>query len=377
MCSITYSMINGVTSSINTTIDEFKKRGIETLILSPEYGVTLRKEHVKAPSSLVQGSIISLMGKEERMFSFKALKTIKEIDRKFNPDAYWLHTITWKSNPFENYIVTKNKPKVLTYHTLVEDYGKVYAGTIGGLTMRFRSESVCSKMNEIISPSLFIKNKLIGYGVKKPITVIPTGVKISKNSFSKEEVCSHFKINVNAKILLYVGRIFKEKNIESILRAAKDLKKTNYCFVVLFIGSGNIQEMTEKAKKMNVNDVVIFTGPLPKEETDKIYKACDAFVFASQTETQGLVIGEAMMSNLPVIALDSPIREEVYPEGTAVIVKNEKNFANDIIKTLSCNKRRNLMIQKANTFASNKFSVKKMAEKQIKIFENLVIKNNR
>jgi len=376
ICSLTYPLPNGVTISINASIDEFKKRGIECIVISPNYDVgKFRPEHFPVSSSKLAEKIGRILGKNERTFSLTAYGEMKKIINEFNPDAFWLHTLTWAPNIFEIFIRKSNKPKVLTYHTMVEEYGRIYALELGAFIMRKRSKSVCEKMDSIITPSSVMKKKLQEYGVTKPIYVISTGIEIVKDQFKKEDVLKKFNIDSKNKLLLYVGRISKEKNLNVLLHLAVELKKRNYKAKIIFVGPGDIQITKKIASKMNISDMVIFSGALSKKETQRLYTGCDAFVFSSQTETQGLVIGEAMAAEIPVVALNSPIQKEIYPEDTAVVIYEESKFADQLIDILENEDKKKEMIKRAKKFVLANFSINLMFEKQMKIFEKL-IKNN-
>jgi 1,2-diacylglycerol 3-alpha-glucosyltransferase len=374
--SLTYPLPNGVTVSLNTAVDGILKKGHEVMIVAPDYKMgKVRPEHYTVPSSLVLHMMAkNILGKEERVFRMNAQKKIGELSAQFNPDIYWLHSVTWAPNAFEQEMIKSKKKKVLFYHTLVEEYGRLYAGDMGAYVMRKRTKALGNKVDAIMTPSDMMKRRLIDCGVKTPISIIPTGIEMPKKSFTKKEIREKFNIPDKMKVLLYLGRMSKEKNLSVLLDMMKELKDKNYPAVLLFVGPGDIEEVNEDAKKMGIKERVICTGPIKREEAQKIYGACDAFVFSSQTETQGLVVGEAMLAKTPVVALVSPIQKEVYPEGKATVVKKEKDFANAVISTLENKKETEKMIQEAEKFVLKDFSKKAMIEKQIKVFESVLKK---
>lgn len=371
--SLTYPLPNGVTTSLDTSVDGFSEAGHEIRIVAPEYKMgKARKEHYPVPSSVLTRTVLSLFGKEERTFGLRAKIYIDKIAKSFQPDAYWLHTLMPVPNAFEKYMMASGKPKVLTYHTLVERYGSLYAGQIGSSLMRARSRTVANKMDVIISPSRVTEQKLRQYGVKKPIYVIPTGIEIPELLFTKEDLARKYDFALDAKVLLYVGRVSKEKNIEALLRVVKLLKGKKVNVVLLVIGPGDIEEMKKKAKKMGIGENIIFTGPLIRENAQKHYGGADAAVFSSQTETQGLTTGEAMVAGVPVVALDSPTREEFYPEDVAMVARDESDFADAILCILNNPAERQKKIEAAKRFARDTFSKKRMIERQIALFESLI-----
>jgi len=374
-CSLEYPLPNGVTISLNTSITELKRMGIKTIVISPDYNIgKIRKEHYPLPPSIIVKNIGAIAGRKANTFgaglSMFAYPQIKEVIKKFNPDIYWLNTIAWTINPFEIAMLETDKPKVVTYHTLLEDYGKIYAGEAGAIAMKLKSELICNRADAIIVPSKTIRNKLYDYGVVKPIYVIPTGISFAKRGYSKQELKKRFNIPKNSKVLLYVGRISKEKNIEFLLDILKRLQDKINC-KLLIIGMGDIDQYKNIAKTKEVLKNTIFVGEMPKKEIEKIYGACDVFVFASQTETQGIVIGEAMASGLPVVILDSKISKEVYPQSTAIIAKNKDEFITGVLNVL--NNNNDIMINNAKEFVNKNFSKEKMIKDQFEIFNSLFL----
>lgn len=374
--SLTYPLPNGVTASLNTAVDGLLASGHEVMIVAPDYKMKkTRPEHHTVPSSLILHKVAkNILGKEERVFRMNSKKKIEELAKNFDPDIYWLHSVTWAANAFEQQMIKSKKKKVLFYHTLVEEYGRLYAGNMGAFVMKKRTESLGNKVDAIMTPSDMMKKRLIQCGVKKPISIIPTGIDAPGKSFTKKEIVEKFKIPEKMKILLYLGRMSKEKNLDVLLDMIKELKEKNYNAVLLFVGPGDIDEVNNDAKKMNISDRVICTGPLKREDAQRVYGACDAFVFSSQTETQGLVVGEAMLAKTPVVALVSPIQKEVYPEGKAVVVRKEKDFAQAVVDILENKTKRERMVKEAEEFVLQNFSKKAMIEKQIKVFQEVLKK---
>lgn len=372
ICSLTYPLLNGVTVSINATVDGLLKKGDQALVVSPRYGKGRhRPEHRPVPSSYIAKTLGSLIGKDERTFGVTAFFHIKKIIGEFNPDIFWLHTLTWAPNAFELNMLRSPKPKVLTYHTLVEEYGRVYGGEIGANLMKRRSKSLANKMDAIITPSKIIKKKLISYDVTKPIYPIPTGIESVKKYFTKKELHQEFNIPPNAKILLCVGRICKEKNIGALLKIMKEINKRDKNIFLILIGPGEPDEFKKIAKDLKISDKVIFTGPLPKEKVQKSYGGADVFVFPSKTETQGLVVGEAMMAKTPVVALNSQIIPDVYPKKTLFVANNQKEFVNTLFEILKNKKKREKVTKEAKKFIEENFSMEAMTKKQRELFSKL------
>lgn len=372
--SLTYPLANGVTISINTSIDGFLAAGHKVLVVAPRYEDfgKIRPEHYPVASSEISRWFLSALHHRERLFSARSAPgEIEEIIAQFSPDAFWMHTLTWTKNAFERLMFKSDRPKVLTYHTLVEDYGRAYAGEIGAWKMRVRSRDVANEMDAIIVPSQVIAKRLSLYDVRKNIDVIPTGISIPDSSYAKPEIATRFRFPSDATVLLYVGRVSREKNIAKLIQLLEPLLREKNA-VLLLVGPGDLIEAQDHAQQLGIARQVICTGALPKNDTQKIYGASDAFVFASQTETQGLVIGEAMLSGTPVVALNSPIQPEIYPDSVAAVVRDEQRFADVVRDILRDDKRREIMTARAKKFVEENFSIASMITKQIALFERLL-----
>ncbi len=371
--SLTYPLPNGATVSIDASIDGLIEKGDEVIIIGPRYKMLRhRPEHYQAPFSSMSKAVGRLVGKQERTFELTAFFYIKELAKEFKPDIYWLHSLAWPPNAFELHMLKSNKPKVLSYHTLVEEYGEMYGGKIGLDLMRRRSKKVANKMDAVIVPGNFIKERLIGYGVKKPIYIIPTGIAKVDNYLAKADLCGKFNIPKKAKIMLYVGRICKEKNIEALLGALKEIKDKEKDIFLLLVGPGEIEKFKKIAAKKKVANRVVFTGPFSSEETQKIYGGADVFVFPSKkTETQCLAVAEAMMAEVPVIALCRQSQSWVYPRDLFISVKSELDFPEAIPETLKNSEKNRKMVKNAKKFVLEKFSRERMIERQRKLFLNL------
>ncbi len=375
-CALTYPLPNGVTVSLDISADGILERGHDIKIVSPDYEKgRVRPEHEPVPSSILANKAAeSLLGRKERVFGVGAGKEIRKISKEFNPDLYWLHTVTWSSNAFESHMLRSKKGKILFYHTWVEKYGELYAGDAGAFLMKKRTKLLCNNMDAVMVPSGVVKEKLLEYGVRTPMHIVRTGVEPPNESFKREDLEKKFGIPKEQKILLYVGRISKEKNLMVLLDTLEYLRGKNEEVSLLLVGPGDLDKMTEEAKKRGVEKMVFCTGPLKREEVKKIYGACDVFVFPSKSETQGIVLEEAMASDIPVVALDSLIRNEIYPEGKALVAKEDSKFKEKVLEILKDKEKREDMVREAKKFVLDNFSKEEMVKKQMTIFEE-VLKN--
>jgi len=371
--SLTYPLANGVTNSINVTTDGMLKAGHEVVVVAPDYDTgSVRAEHRPVSSSHILEVVTKPLGNSERFFSVKAVGEIQKIVDQFDPDVYWLHTVTWAPNIFEVMLQRSKKKKLLTYHTLVDYYAKIYAGKLGEQQMVSRSRDVANIMDAVIAPSQFVKNRLEGWEVKTPIEVIPTGIPSAESGYSSTELKAKFQIPKKHHILLTVGRVVRDKNIGALLRTLQLIVKDRPEVTLLLVGPGNLEDFRKEAQSLGVADHVVMTDAVKPAEARRIYSGADLFVFASQSETQGLIFGEAMNAGLPIVALDSPIRGEYYPETVALVGRDERHLATLIQTALTDQQKRAELIAAGHQFFQAELSLDVMTRKQLALLEKLV-----
>lgn len=176
----------------------------------------------------------------------------------------------------------------------------------------------------VIAPSPKIRALLRAYGVQKPIYVLPTGIRLQQ--FRRTRTCARkaralrvrLGIAPGAKVLLFVGRLGREKNIEFVIRAFAELRKMRGEVDFVLVGEGPIRDQLKSlVTRLALKEATIFTGPITHAEIAPYYQAADLFVFSSLTDTQGIVVLEAIASGLPVVAL----RDEAFTS----MVKNGRN----------------------------------------------------
>lgn len=371
--SLTYPLPNGVTNSINTTVDGFVTAGHEIMIIAPDYGLPrARPEHYTVASSLVEKTFLTMLNRKEQTYSPTATPQIRRLLAQFDPDAFWLHSVTFSRNAFERVMINSGKPSVLTYHTHVDVYGRIYGGVVGEQLMIKRSIDVCDAVDAIITPSHLMEQDLQKFYISKPTYVIPTAIQQPPSSYTKAQLHERFHIPSNHAILLYVGRVVIEKNIMALFKMMADLIKTDPHTTLLMIGPGDLDAAKRAIHKYKIGRHVILTGQVQAEETKKCYGGADVFVFASKSETQGLVVGEAMIVGTPVVALASEIQPEMYPNTVASIAEREEDLAPLVHRALHNKEEVAKLATKAKHFVESNFSVEKMISRQIALFESLI-----
>ena len=203
-----------------------------------------------------------------------------------------------------------NLPVIATYHTLFEEYLQHYAPMLpaGWLKRRARglSRRQCNALDGVIVPSTAMRERLLGYGVGVPLHVLPTGIPVER--FRGRDGAAFRRLHGIAPerpVALFVGRVAHEKNIGFLLDALQHALRQRPDVLLLIAGEGPARaELAARVKRQGLGEAVRFIGYLDRAEAlPACYAAADVFVFASRTETQGLVLLEAMAAGLPVVAL--------------------------------------------------------------------------
>jgi len=197
-------------------------------------------------------------------------------------------------------------PIVSTYHTLYDRYAH-YIPSFPRRYLRFKIAKHTSfyynSVDHVLTPSEASKRWLLRHSVESPITVIPTGAP-DRQMLERSEMRHKLQIPPEHKILLYVGRIALEKNLGILLEASAKVMRKDPSVRLWLVGDGPYrQACIEQARALGIGDRVTFAGFVPRHDVDQYYAAADLFVFSSVTETQGLVVQEAMTYGLPTVAL--------------------------------------------------------------------------
>ncbi len=214
----------------------------------------------------------------------------------------------------------RGKRVVFTYHTMYDEYSESYIPWLGlGKTKAIKGIvrrlvlGFCNKCDLVVVPSTGAKDFLKGKKVKTKIEVIPTGIDVDR--FAKADGSDLMEeYGIEGPLIIYTGRVAKEKNIDMLLEAYKRVSETHDVTLML-VGAAD-KELEAKAKDISG---VVLTGKIKPEEMPKYYNIPGTlfFVTPSYTETQGITFLEAMAAGLPVIAMGC--------WGSGDFVKNRKN----------------------------------------------------
>ena len=271
-------------------------------------------------------------------------------------------------------------PLVFTYHIRYEDYSHyvpLIPKSISKKYIKRMAVNYSNKCDTVIAPSTAIKKLLRNREIKVPIKVIPSGINVEifrKDTGERNAIRNKYKINDDDILLITVSRISKEKNIKFLFKAFSEIKKKADNVKFLVVGDGAIKkELEEMAKNINLEKDIIFTGLVSRDEIVGLYQASDLFVFASLTETQGLVAVEAMAAGSPVVAIKASGIEDMVDNGKDGILTGNSidEFSNSVLEVVNNGDLRKRLSAQAK-INSEKFSVELWIKKMVELYKGLV-----
>jgi glycosyltransferase involved in cell wall biosynthesis len=269
-------------------------------------------------------------------------------------------------------------PVVHTYHTLYVEYTNTYAPFLRGFARWWlirKSRIYANQCQTIIAPSPSMKKLIRQYGIVTPIEAIPTGIDPDAfTSMTPESLRHKFSIPADRHVLLFVGRLGDEKNIRFLLRAFKIIWQRREKTHLLFIGGGPQEEEYKKiVANQPFHDHITFAGFLPKGETNKIFGACDLFVFPSITDAQGIVVVEAFAAGIPVVAVNRLGPSDIVRDNEDGFLTplNEQAFADKVIYLLENEKMRRHFGQAARNNAL-RFSSANSTRHLVEVYQRLI-----
>jgi len=311
-----FPRVNGVSTSIETFRRTLVAQGVEVRLVVPRYGDEPEEEDVIR----VAGRPV-LGDPEDRLVGWRAMhRAVLEAAR----DCDLVHIQT----PFiAHYAGLKAARQlglsvVATYHTLFEEYLQHYArfipsGWLRGQARAF-SRRQCNQLDAVIVPSTAMRQRLETYGVRSPMHVLPTGIPLAQFA-AGDGMAFRLRHGIaeDRPVALFVGRVAHEKNIGFLLDALAHTRQTRADTLLVIAGEGPaMNDLKAQTAALGLQDSVIFIGYLDRKQAlPDCYAAADVFVFASRTETQGLVLIEALAAGVPVIALSEMGTTDILAPG--------------------------------------------------------------
>lgn len=377
--------INGVATSASSLREVLLRHGHKVLVVTINptgKDVIFEKDTIRIPGlefKKIYGYRLAWL------YNQKAAKKITE----FHPDLFHIQT-EFGIGIFGQILAKKLKvATVYTYHTMFEDYS--YYVTKGHFDQAVRTilrtytKNMVDNVNEVIVPSVKIKDYFRQIKVDKYINIVPTGLDLEKfdnknfdiNEVNKEK--ERIGIKPDDKVLFSLGRVAKEKSIDVCLKGfANYLKKYKDKHIkFLIVGSGpDIDEFIKLSKELGIDDKTIFLGAVENTKAPFYYQLGDYFVSASISETQGLTFMEAMASSLPILArFDTNLLGVIEDNKSGIFFIDEDDFADKLNKLIHLpNKEKEEIIKNAKEKVEP-FSIEKFYENVMGVYNRAIKKN--
>ena len=371
-----FPRVNGVSTSIETFRRNLHQLGHTIHLIAPDYGLVSADESdvTRVPSKWIP------FDPEDRFMSYRWVMSQLEKLRLEKYDIIHVQT------PFvAHYLGLKiasllHIPCVETYHTFFEEYLYHYVPLAPKFLMRYIAKRFSrhqgNHLSGMVVPSHPMLHILRAYGIATKIEVIPTGIEPSSFELgNRVSFREKHGIDQNRPLLLFVGRVAHEKNIGFLLRVTDRVKTHIPDILFVIAGEGPARKsLSDEVEKYGLTENVKFIGYLNRlTELNSCYRASDIFIFSSRTETQGLVLLEAMAQGIPVVSTAELGTRDVLQEGQGVWIAKEDvgDFSNKIIKLLESEKLRVDLGQVGRNY-THEWSAAKQAVRLVDFYQSMI-----
>ncbi|MGP9767385.1 glycosyltransferase [Halomonas sp. AOP13-D3-9] len=357
-----FPRVNGVSTSIASFLGALERLGHSVTLICPDYplGQVAEPGVMRIRSRRIPGD------PEDRMMRYRDLLALTPQLADVAFDLIHVHT------PFTAHYAgvalgrRLNIPVIATYHTLFEEYIHHYIRWLPRRWLRLAARRLsvhqCQQLDALVAPSRAMQDALSRYGVTTPTTVIATGLALesfchSQGGQDDSDFRTHYNLPQEAQLLLYVGRAAFEKNIDFLIDMLPKVLAEHPTTRLIITGEGPAHDsLVQRAQEVGVADAVLFLGYLGRNgPLQAAYRAADVFVFASRTETQGLVLLEAMALGTPVVSTAMMGTLDVLKEGEGCLIAedNHDDFAAKVNRLLSDEPLRQQLAERAQSYAAS------------------------
>ena len=311
---------NGVVTSVQNLFDELTAKGHDVRILT--ISDTLHS-HKEGAVYYIRSVPLKAVYPDLRMPTSYRHKLIQEII-DWKPDVVHSQCEFFSYQFAARISRITGAPLVHTYHTLYEQYLTSYiipSKRLGDYLAKVLSRRRLKRVDTLVAPTQKVENTLQNYGMRAPIRVVPSGISLEQHHqrlTAGERLAKRRALGINDEdqVLINLGRLGGEKNLDELIRLFAEARKQNDNLKFLIVGDGPAREDLEKlAKELELEGDVIFTGMGSPSEVQNYYQLGDVFVSASTSETQGLTYIEAAANGLPLLCRQDDCLADVLQEG--------------------------------------------------------------
>jgi glycosyltransferase involved in cell wall biosynthesis len=371
-----FPRVNGVSTSIHTFRDDLAAMGCESWLVAPDYAQRWQDD----ARVLRQPSRYLVFDPEDRMMKPRAtLAACMALEGRV--DVLHIQTPFIAHRAGLEAARRLRVPTVETYHTYFEEYLHHYVPLLPRRLARGFARTVsrwqCNAVDAVVAPSQQITDVLRDYGVASTIRTIPTGLNLQEFSAGDGR---NFRrahgIDDDRPVMLLVGRVAHEKNIGFLLRVLATLRRRvpNVLFVIAGEGPA-LADLQRAAAAYGLGNNALWVGYLDRRTSLlDCYRAADVFVFASRTETQGLVLLESLALGVPVVSTAVLGTKEVLAdaEGAIVVREDVEEFSAAVARVLMDVSLRAKLSGAGRKFVERRWSSREMARRLLALYEEVV-----
>jgi glycosyltransferase involved in cell wall biosynthesis len=396
----------GVSGSVESFRKEFERLGHKVYIFAPKW----KGYDDEWRLDLHSGDPIS---KRMRVFRYPAIETnikikfpiaipysrkISSILKNIDLDIIHSQHPNLLGSAAMRWARRKKIPLVFTWHTLYDQYAHfvpfVPRKAAAWWATR-NARNYANRADAVITPTSSVINIIRKWGVtNKNITSIPTGVEEKQfENPDRKAVREKYGVKDDEILIFVMTRLTAEKNVEFLVEAVLDIFKNNKKIhpvksreagatssqfnrvKFMICGEGNLKNsLTKKVANAGLGEKVIFAGIVSGSEKKNYYAAGDIFVYASKSETQGMILTEAMYSGLPIVAVRATGVEDIIEDGkTGFLVSEDKEeFGVAVQKIIDDEDLRKKFGEEAKKVARERYISRVCAEKMLKVYEKAI-----
>jgi glycosyltransferase involved in cell wall biosynthesis len=367
---------NGVSTSVRTLVDELRTRHHHAVVVAPHY-----PDYEDEIPFVLRVPSFQTRFNADYPVAYPWLPRLRREFGRLQPDIIHSHQPFFLGRVAAGLAQQNGVPLVSTYHTFYNHYGHYIFflpdHAIQGL-LRWWIPDYYNRCVEVIVPSRLAEESLRQYGVVTPVTVIPTAVPLpsleSVDEAATQAARARWNIPPSAPLLLYVGRMAQEKNLELVLHSFEAVADEFPEARLLMVGGGPYLEHCRKqVRGASAAGRMIFAGPVPRDELDPVFAASDLFVFGSCTETQGLVVAEARAAGTPAVVVNRGGAAETVRDGEdGLVVEPEPEAFAEAIRMLLRDAARRSALRKACHRNAHHYTPAAMVDGVLAVYERAI-----